>query len=505
MRSSRPSRKNALLAAVAACLLAGVAACGAEPPEEQRTVSPATLILGLPAAAGPLERPAVEFDHAAHTAALGEKNCTTCHEPDEHSGLRVMLMAAGEGDRDALTEAYHGRCIGCHAERAGEGQPTGPQACGACHVRRAAPASLRVPMGFDLSLHYRHVRAMDDKCDACHHVYDEARKELVYQKEAEGACRDCHGDATDGKKLSLRLASHTSCVGCHLARDGEGKESGPRLCTGCHGSTEQAAIEKVADVPRLKRGQPDQVWLHAAGVTSDLVAFDHAGHEKATDTCSACHHKTLRACKECHTVAGQPEGAGVTLAVAQHLATSEHSCAGCHDRKAEATGCAGCHHTLPSPPSERSCAACHNGPRPPAEGVEPQGAFPAAAQLAALPPASDDFPDEVVIEGLAKDYGAAKLPHRRIVVALDAAVRESKLAERFHGRTETLCAGCHHRSPVGTRPAACGACHGEKGAAARDQPGLKVAYHRQCMGCHQQMNIDAQGCTSCHEKTEVQP
>jgi predicted CXXCH cytochrome family protein len=78
-------------------------------------------------------------------------------------------------------------------------------------------------------------------------------------------------------------------------------------------------------------------------------------------------------------------------------------------------------------------------------------------------------------------------------------VRESKLASRFHGDVETLCAGCHHHSPVGTRPSPCKSCHEKASHPTEDRPGLFTAYHRQCLGCHQQMG-QPQGCTDCHEK-----
>jgi hypothetical protein len=126
-------------------------------------------------------------------------------------------------------------------------------------------------------------------------------------------------------------------------------------------------------------------------------------------------------------------------------------------------------------------------------------------RLDPLPVVSDDFPETVVIESLVDTYEASSLPHAKIVAKLDEAVRASKLAGRFHGRTETLCSGCHHLSPVGTRPPPCRACHADAGDPTDGRPGLKVAYHQQCLGCHIQMKIQKQGCTDCHEAREVQP
>jgi formate-dependent nitrite reductase cytochrome c552 subunit len=98
------------------------------------------------------------------------------------------------------------------------------------------------------------------------------------------------------------------------------------------------------------------------------------------------------------------------------------------------------------------------------------------------------------------EYGPADLPHRRIVERLDRATRSDKLAARFHGGIDTLCAGCHHHSPVGARPPKCVSCHAADNDPTQDRPGLKAAFHRQCIECHQQMEI-ATGCTDCHAET----
>jgi hypothetical protein len=123
---------------------------------------------------------------------------------------------------------------------------------------------------------------------------------------------------------------------------------------------------------------------------------------------------------------------------------------------------------------------------------------PVEASLDALPATSDDFPETVVIEALVNTYEASKLPHAKIVAKLDGFVRASSLAEHFHGDTATLCSGCHHNSPAGTRPPPCRACHAETADPVRDRPGLKAAYHRQCVGCHIAMALPQQGCTDCH-------
>jgi hypothetical protein len=128
-----------------------------------------------------------------------------------------------------------------------------------------------------------------------------------------------------------------------------------------------------------------------------------------------------------------------------------------------------------------------------------QSAPPAfdAVALAELPATSEDYPETVAINSLVDSYEESKLPHAQIVARLDAGVRDSGLASRFHQDVETLCAGCHHHSPAGTRPPPCRSCHADA-STTRDMPGLKTAYHRQCVGCHIEMSIPQQGCSDCH-------
>jgi len=60
------------------------------------------------------------------------------------------------------------------------------------------------------------------------------------------------------------------------------------------------------------------------------------------------------------------------------------------------------------------------------------------------------------------------------------------------------CTVCHHHTPVGQEHPACRSCH-EKTAVREDiaMPGLKGAYHRQCMSCHREWSHDT-ACNACH-------
>jgi hypothetical protein len=125
---------------------------------------------------------------------------------------------------------------------------------------------------------------------------------------------------------------------------------------------------------------------------------------------------------------------------------------------------------------------------------------------------ADDAPESVEISSLSKLYGP---------VAFDHAAHVS-MAE---------CSDCHHHT-TGTGPAnpVCGRCHPgtEEGDTVActdchvaepfthenllkmenpeifhiDKPGLKGAYHINCLGCHQQMDGPT-GCQDCHTMTEA--
>lgn len=61
------------------------------------------------------------------------------------------------------------------------------------------------------------------------------------------------------------------------------------------------------------------------------------------------------------------------------------------------------------------------------------------------------------------------------------------------------CSVCHHYTPEGLEHPACKTCH-EVAALHVDirKPGLKGAYHRQCMGCHREWSGET-SCAACHQ------
>ena len=354
-----------------------------------------------------------------------------------------------------------------------------------------------------------------------HHEYDEKAKQLVYVKGREGTCRYCHQQVTEENRSSFRLAAHQDCVGCHQERTAKNKTAGPVQCAGCHDAGQQALIEKVTSLPRMEMKQPDAVFVQTGldpavevnMIRMPRVPFNHKGHERTNDTCRTCHHASLVACSECHSVDGKKEGAGVKLEQAMHSRAGA-GCIGCHAAEQAEKTCAGCH-AMMSPlrkTTDATCRACHMMPTGDGEPLPkaPKAAAAMADQLlkSRKPTketlSKEDIPETVTIKSLADKYQPVALPHRKIVLKLAADIRDNGLANYFHTDPATLCQGCHHNSPLAKKPPRCGSCHGTPFDNRNPfRPGLMAAYHQQCMGCHHEMGIlkpASMDCTACHKE-----
>jgi hypothetical protein len=473
---------------------------------------------------GPLERPPVIFAHDRHTQAAAQRNkdCLACHRVDPAKGvLSPQYEHLGALDRQGLMDLYHARCIGCHQELRDRRAEAGPVTCGGCHAQEAETASTRIPMGLDRSLHDRHVKANENKCERCHHEYDPVAKKLFYAKGKEGACLYCHGPRTEENRVSNRLASHQACIHCHRDLILQKKPAGPVECGGCHDPQQRAKIQPEAEIPRLERNQPDAALVKLEGTDPSepvlqarmaRVAFNHRAHESYADYCRTCHHAAMTPCADCHTLRGNTAGKGVKLAQAMHQPDSTISCVGCHGRRQAEPECAGCHGAIPPARSwnnQTSCKVCHSAPDP---APEDDAKALAAAQVAARrtiqePPAWEEIPETVTIGHLKNQYEAAVMPHRQIVRKLADRIRDSRLAAAFHDTPLTLCQGCHHNSPAGLKPPQCRACHGRTSDASDlSRPGLMAAYHEQCITCHERMGLakpDTRECIGCHIQRDV--
>jgi hypothetical protein len=473
---------------------------------------------------GGLEKAPVEFLHDAHTKALAAKNldCSACHLT-KNNRIYPKFKRFEDTDRKEVMNIYHDGCIACHGEMNLAKEKTGPIDCEDCHTGKEKYRSSRQAMGFDKSLHFAHSQNADNKCEKCHHAYNEDKKELFYDKGKEGTCRYCHEQKTQDNRISMRQASHLGCINCHLNTPVTEQVNPPLTCAGCHDPVEQQKIKKRTDIPRMNRNQPDMVLLKSAFKASqaddkknlmDFVPFDHKAHEASNDTCRVCHHKSMQTCSECHTPSGSPKGPlgakAPILENAMHKVDSTRSCQGCHNAGKQDKNCAGCHASMGQTremPKE-ACLKCHLVP---AEELQTSSTPEQEASLARLALQSakqetsmrlkEDIPEIVTIQRLSEQYEAVKFPHRQIIDALMDRMKDSRLSGFFHNEKETICQGCHHHSPASEKPPQCANCHGKQwDEKDLSMPGILASYHLQCMGCHKKMNIEKPAeCIECHE------
>ena len=472
-----------------------------------------------------LQRPPVLFLHDQHTTALSkqDKDCAACHmkEKDRYS---LKFKRSGDMDRQTLMDIYHGNCIGCHQEMNNENEVAGPVTCGECHQKDPGIVAQQDPMEFDKSLHYRHQNASQNKCETCHHEYDAATQKIFYAKGKEGSCRYCHMEEDGKTGMRFQTAAHLDCIACHQDKIRAGNDAGPIRCEGCHDPAIKKEIKTVDPVPRVDRNQPDylivkrfdpDIKIAADNYRMKQVPFNHILHEESQQTCRICHHSALTSCNECHTLAGSKKGDFNKLEKAMHQQGADMSCAGCHGHLTRDEHCNGCHHFMvkDKKDNEDYCGICHfakpNHEQESANRVmtpEKIKALLAAQSQNRVEMNPEKIPDEVKINFLENKYGPVKLPHRKIIQALAANIKENRLAEAFHNGTQKLCRGCHHNSPLTETPPRCSSCHGKPFDAENALvPGLMGAYHQQCMGCHKQMKLEkpiSTDCTACHEEKQ---
>lgn len=350
---------------------------------------------------------------------------------------------------------------------------------------------------FDKPLHDLHTEILSKDCSACHHV-----------KGKETSCKKCHKEVDRKKLISMKNASHLNCIGCHK------EMSGPVNCTDCHNKSAEEKNAKPGDAPISTQIQQDAnpkdkdtgVPVNKMGA----VAFDHDAHGKYQDNCNSCHHteETVSCMDSCHTVNGSEQGKMITAEQAMHNIDSKRSCVGCHEENKKDKECAGCHGGMEKVKNlSATCLKCHMDiPESKSDAAlkrDSNANMPPELQKTASKEIPDkDIPDKVIIDKLSSQYGAVELPHRKIIDSLMLGINNNKLAMGFHDGKSTICLGCHHNSPLG-KTLSCADCH-KKLPDDKDfsRPGLKVAYHQQCIGCHDRMGIEtpkSTGCVDCHK------
>lgn len=540
-RGKRLLKWTGMIASVAIVLLVGAGVYGVTTPEDGQPNLRADIVtIDTMKMFGRLERPPVLFLHDQHTQALklDGKDCSACHLKDDKGRLSRKYQRLEDTDRQAVMNIYHDNCIACHTEIQAAGRKSGPLTCGGCHAKAPSVASAWESIGLDKSLHYRHLKAAkaDNKdCGLCHHAYNEQTKTLFYDKGKEGSCRYCHKEMTEENRMSMREAAHMGCIACHQETAAKKKDTGPVECTGCHDAQAQLAIAVAEDIPRMERNQPNQIFVKSGkdvkrtdGVSplrANAVPFNHLKHEQYNDTCIVCHHASLSSCNDCHTLTGHKDGNYVKLADAMHMIGDNASCIGCHATAQKDPNCSGCHAFMETSRQQEepdACRQCHMETAPlageltgseaekmmaamllesrtPVAGTYPQTDIPEKFTINKV-----DMPETVKIDQLSATYEAVEMPHQKIVNTLVNRIGDSQLAAYFHSDPGTICQGCHHNSPVSKKPPQCASCHGKPFDAKNlHAPGLLGAYHRQCMGCHEQMELTKLNeCSACHKEKQ---
>ncbi|MBM4397063.1 MAG: cytochrome c3 family protein [Deltaproteobacteria bacterium] len=169
---------------------------------------------------------------------------------------------------------------------------------------------------------------------------------------------------------------------------------------------------------------------------------------------------------------GKPDGEPIAKAVARAPVRQAAEAAGpLPANRIEGHGtegaCEGCHSVADPVPGNAALKPC---PRKDARGHDP-----------------DQGPDVVRLAELRNQYQPVDFDHRH----------HARMAAMGNG-----CASCHHHEEEEGRIQPCKACHPAAAAGRTDdlnKPGLKGAYHRQCLGCHREWS-HVNGCGFCHMK-----
>lgn len=132
---------------------------------------------------------------------------------------------------------------------------------------------------------------------------------------------------------------------------------------------------------------------------------------------------------------------------------------------------------------EARCLNCHSCARPTHDSPCLR-ACERSPEVAEIPADTTGVADVLYLDKLVGLYEPVTFPHK------------------LHADMEAMgagCAVCHHHNPPG-RILSCGECHGGPSNPANlGQPGLKGAYHRQCLGCHREWSHKTD-CKVCHNK-----
>lgn len=130
------------------------------------------------------------------------------------------------------------------------------------------------------------------------------------------------------------------------------------------------------------------------------------------------------------------------------------------------------------------CSPCHSSSTPGMDDLIPGRRCVRPRSSDAIPPKADNPPDVTIMGQMSEIYVPVVFPHG------------------LHASMESMadgCVVCHHHGEKG-KIVSCRNCHSAATAADNlRQPGLKGAYHRQCMACHREWSHNTD-CQICHAK-----
>lgn len=139
----------------------------------------------------------------------------------------------------------------------------------------------------------------------------------------------------------------------------------------------------------------------------------------------------------------------------------------------------------PVPEGASDCRRCHTCDRPtPENRCLPECTRSRMLAGGAYLPEYEG-PDVIILDAVGGTYLPVPFDHKG----------HAKMAEMTLG-----CVACHHYTPAGQPHPACKTCHDVSSAdASIRKPGLRGAYHRQCLNCHREW-INEKDCAVCHRK-----
>jgi len=291
--------------------------------------------------------------------------------------------------------------------------------------------------------HSAHTRILEKGCQVCHHEGKDKK-----------SCNACHKEGTVDGVPPIREAAHETCFSCHYERAPE-----KTTCAQCHAKRPPKA---AADALHSYK-KPGTVEMRGRIGIMPAVVFDHKKHE-GFKSCKDCHPfhvhtidaftdytKVNRFCRDCH------DASGLSIPSLDRAVIY-------HDEKDESS-CAGCHAALESGPRRAKCSGCHRG-------------------LVKSHKVHAQAKRSILISSLSQEFEPVSFSHRSHAKMIG-------------------CNACHHHSPE-NKKAPCTACHAHSQDFEKlDKPGLRGAYHRQCMGCHRQMGMGPSRCEGCHEPREA--